>query len=185
MTTALAFAPCCGDGVNDEYGALGRRRVSCLAGILSFSGQVIEEGDKLRLAVFYFAETADGERKPVIFSADYIHQRFESEEETDKDSCARGMSRLETLSEFEPARIVFSKQLGVTTLVSRIIDGRVKVVGVTEVMPRGDDGFVDAGAPTNNAAHAPARRDGRVILILLVAFVAAVVFQTIRFLDVF
>ncbi len=46
--------------------------------------KLLKEGDKLRLAVFYFAETADGERKPVIFSADYIHQRFESEEETDK-----------------------------------------------------------------------------------------------------
>ena len=147
--------------------------------------KLLKEGDKLRLAVFYFAETADGERKPVIFSADYIHQRFESEEETGKDSCARGMSRLETLSEFEPARIVFSRQLGVTTLVSPIIYGRVKVVGVTEFMPRGDDGFADAGTSSTNGARAPVRRDIRVITILLFALAAAIAFQTVRFLDIF
>lgn len=147
--------------------------------------KLLKEGDKLRLAVFHFAETADGERKPVIFSADYVHQRFESKGETGKDPCAHGMSKLETLNEFEPARIVFSRQLGVATLVSPIINGRVKVVGVTEFMRRGDDGLIDASAPTNSAPRAPARRDGRVILILLIAFVAAIVFQTIRFLDVF
>lgn len=61
------------------------------------------------------------------------------------------MSKLETPSEFEPVRIVFSRQLGVATFVSPIIDGRVNW-WVAKFIPRGDDGLVDVIAPTNDAA---------------------------------